>query len=1008
MQIRLGVLASRGGQAAARATDVVVTAPSGTVLATIAEGLVAAAAGAPDGAERSERPERDRDRDRGHETVPVYVGERRLDPHRQIVGLPPLVDGAEVSLYAPSPAAHAEASGGARARLHVVAGPDAGGVHLLHGGRVTLGRSAEADVPLDDPDVSRLHCAVTVTDSGQLTVTDLESTNGTALDGSDVPSGRTVPLRAGATVRLGESAARVQTSDGDAVPLGTVPDGDGRLRLAQPAVPGADDGPGEPAPAPSPVAGPEPPGTLSAPPPSRAPGGGTAARRGPDPTPGPPGMSVADGHRTKPEGGTEVADRDAAPSGPSRPSAPSGRGLTGWARKWATWRAEAAPSLDARGGAAARRAPGPPEGGPAARDVTRPDLATVLLTALGPGPLLWERGPQHPHALTVRIGIAHRSHGPGEPVTVDLRTAGSLGMAGPRTRLAALARALLAQLTALHGPGALETVLIAADRARAETDRTRDWAWLGWLPHVRPAHGQDCRLLVAYDGDQAAARTSELVRRLDETASVSPAAYRGPRTVLVVDGDPGPAPVRDAVARLAAEGAAAGIHVLCLAETPSATPASPLDDTVRAAGEASPPFRSCGTFALLSGAVATAVRIVRPGRRHADGTVATMDGVSAAWAERFARALAPLREADGSPAGSGGTDLPRVPAALPRTCRLLDELGLARATPAALLSRWAASAAQPTRLPLTLGAGPRGPVAAALTTTHPHLLLTGPAGSGKTELLRAVAASLAADTPADRLALLLVDGDADRATAGGGLSGCADLPPAGDHLVAGDPVRMREFAQSLSAELKRRAELVADGRSSDGPPADATRVVSPRRPLGTAATARPAAPPLPRLVVLVDDFDTLVDPALGNPGRPSAGSVVRALEAVARDGARLGVHLIAASGRPDAVADTATARGAAFEVRLTGRDGDDPVPGRGSLRLPDGTSLPFQGGRVSGRIPRTATLRPTVVPLDWARAGDPPTRRTVRELGNGPTDLALLASAMTRAARPAAPSPSSV
>ncbi|NEC75065.1 hypothetical protein G3I25_26405, partial [Streptomyces rochei] len=55
--------------------------------------------------------------------------------------------------------------------------------------------------------------------------------------------------------------------------------------------------------------------------------------------------------------------------------------------------------------------------------------------------------------------------------------------------------------------------------------------------------------------------------------------------------------------------------------------------------------------------------------------------------------------------------------------------------------------------------------------------------------------------------------------------------------------------------------------------------------------------------------------------------------------------------------------------------------------------------RVTGRIPRTATLRPTVVPLEWHRMGDPPTRRPVRELGNGPTDLALLASALERAAR---------
>jgi hypothetical protein len=78
---------------------------------------------------------------------------------------------------------------------------------------------------------------------------------------------------------------------------------------------------------------------------------------------------------------------------------------------------------------------------------------------------------------------------------------------------------------------------------------------------------------------------------------------------------------------------------------------------------------------------------------------------------------------------------------------------------------------------------------------------------------------------------------------------------------------------------------------------------------------------------------------------------------------------------------------------------DAPAPGRGRLTWADGRAVPFQGGRVTGRIPRTATLRPTVVPLAWHRMGDPPARRPVRELGNGPTDLALLASALERAAR---------
>ena len=67
------------------------------------------------------------------------------------------------------------------------------------------------------------------------------------------------------------------------------------------------------------------------------------------------------------------------------------------------------------------------------------------------------------------------------------------------------------------------------------------------------------------------------------------------------------------------------------------------------------------------------------------------------------------------------------------------------------------------------------------------------------------------------------------------------------------------------------------------------------RPAATRPAAVPGPTPLPRLVVLVDDFDALVAPALGSPGRPAAGSVVRALEAVTREGGRLGVHLIAAS-----------------------------------------------------------------------------------------------------------------
>ncbi len=1221
MQIRLTVVDPQGPSSPAReravSCDVLVTAPAGTALAAVASALASAVSGG--------------DGTSGSTGAPVlYAGDQRLDAQRCTLGEPPLIDGAVLAVGAPGePEPHPELDE-APTRLHVVAGPDAGGVHLLHGGEIRIGRSADADVPLDDPDVSRLHCAVTVAADGRVSVADLGSTNGTTLDGRRVGP-RPVRLTPGALLRIGESALRLTPAAGPDARAATTPDGEGHVRVpgpragegagdasaARPGTSGGPDARAAPADPPrgpthhaygsaSPAAGDgsraadgwEPDGERAA----RGSGplvpgqGGTpgAGRRGDGPggrtlrvaargdvprvpkgrrvsQPGPAAGgthaghgSLADGSGTTPSspshpagpglrasgeapGGrdgaspvpgappaapgatppaydsSQTADHPAdavrdgrhgvdphagphhaagttpgghpgsprAPQGPTGsttgrvrdgrygdgsgpdtlhgtdaqgsrkgtplrgtdlPQPPGGRkrgGIGAWARRLTGGRQEREATADAPGGFAPSPdgpAPQPPLAAPAQPE-TWPDPATLLLTALGPGPRLWERGPGHPETLTVRLGTTDRAAPDGSgllpavPVTSDLREVGALGLAGPRDRLAGLARAVLAQLAALHSPDCLEIVLIAADPSRPLAERTAEWSWLGWLPHLRPGHGQDCRLLLAHDHEQSTARTDELLRRLadrDHRAAPAPPGD-GPHTVLVVDGDPGGADAREAVARLALEGPRAAIHVVCLAETAAASPASPVTETYEAACAVTPPFRACGAVALLSGDVATALRLLRvagsgsgtPPGPVGHGTLATVDAVSPAWAERFARALAPLRT-DGAPAERHA----RVSAPLPRSARLLDELGLARATPASLMARWADAAddtrALGGRVTAVLGAGPRGPVVADLAADGPHLLIEGPPGSGRTELLRAVVASLAAAERPDRLGIVLVEGRGGPAPGpghGDGLRVCTDVPHVTTHLCANDPVRMREFAQSLSAELKRRGELL--GRSDfaewhtgrelsdrmvaqrtaasragggeqngdlDGPPSSTLRL----RP--AADRRRTQAPPaLPRLVVVVDDLDALVSPALGSPGRPAAGSVMRALEAVARDGERLGVHLVTATGPCARTAQTEPARQAtlrvALEAPVPGGGPDDPAPGRGRLAGPDGPETAFQGGRVTGRIPRTATLRPTVVPLEWHRMGDPPARRPVRELGNGPTDLALLASALERAAR---------
>ncbi|MEV7287958.1 FHA domain-containing protein [Streptomyces sp. NPDC093252] len=1207
MQIRLTVVDPLGPPSAetrgrTARCDVLVTAPAGTALAAVASALAAAVAG-------------EAGADRG--PVVLFSGAERLDTQRCTLGEPPLVDGAVLSVGAPAdPEPHPELDD-APARLDVIAGPDAGGVHLLHGGQVTVGRSADADVPLDDPDVSRLHCAVTLAADGRAAVADLGSTNGTALDGRRVGP-RAVRFAPGALLRIGESALRIAPPGGLGARMRTEPDGEGYVRVAPPvpgagsgSSPGGSPGPGAVPPGGDPVPGagearvthatagweapgaqehapvepPIVPGQGGAPRVESRPGGfiggsggsggsgeasghtgsgghesgyggayedgyaggreggygdapgaggpdgpgGGARRRGPGGVPDPRGASSpareGDTHGAGlGTGAGSSARRDTPPRGTDSPaSAPSPgprrRGLSAWARRLAGGRGEpeqggSTPYDDeaphARGTVPETTSPGAPgtpgaPGGVPLPD-TWPDPAALLLTALGPGPRLWERAPGHPEALTVRLGTADRRAPDGSgllpavPVTADLREAGALGLAGPRPRLAGLARAVLAQLAALHSPDGLEIVLISADRSRTVRERTAEWSWLGWLPQVRPRHGQDCRLLLAYDREQAAARLEELLRGMEErladgtvrydlparegtgthrpswaaadpdgdTGGAGGTGVPGPYTVVVVDGDPGGSGLRDALARLCAEGPRAGIHVLCLAETAAATGSAPAAEMFEAACAAVPVFRECGAVALLGGEVATALRLLRvagdgPGRGTlGQGTSAAVDAVSLAWAERFARALAPLR-----PEGSGGERHTRMSAPLPQTARLLDELGLARATPASLMARWADAAddrqAVGGRAWAVLGAGARGPVGVDLVAEGPHLLIEGPSGSGRTELLRAVVASLAAAERPDRLGMILIDGRDGVGTGGGpadGLRVCTELPHVTTHLTVNDPVRMREFAQSLSAELKRRAELVGrtdftgwhagqaalaghSGYAGAGMPG---RIVPQRMPQGaghgdtgpggrsdghlptsapesssaspsgdidtppsSTLRLRPAAarrrteapPPLPRLVVVVDDLDALVSPALGSPGRPAAGSVMRALEAVAREGERLGVHLVSAAHPGGRTADTEPVRRAALRVELEAplEGPEEPAPGRGRLLGGESRGTAFQGGRVTGRIPRTATLRPTVVPVEWERAGDPPTRRPVRELGNGPTDLALLASALERAAR---------
>jgi len=71
---------------------------------------------------------------------------------------------------------------------------------ILPGGVRTLGRATGADFSIDAALVSRIHCRLTATPNGGLEVRDLDSTNGTFVNGTRVQSAQ---LSSGDRLQIG-------------------------------------------------------------------------------------------------------------------------------------------------------------------------------------------------------------------------------------------------------------------------------------------------------------------------------------------------------------------------------------------------------------------------------------------------------------------------------------------------------------------------------------------------------------------------------------------------------------------------------------------------------------------------------------------------------------------------------------------------------------------------------------------------------------------------------------
>ena len=89
------------------------------------------------------------------------------------------------------------------ARLRVLLGGTKEREHLLNGGKITVGRADECDVCINHSSVSRLHCSI-VSRSGGFRISDLQSLNGTLVNGTRVSS---ADLSHGDRLQIGDYTA---------------------------------------------------------------------------------------------------------------------------------------------------------------------------------------------------------------------------------------------------------------------------------------------------------------------------------------------------------------------------------------------------------------------------------------------------------------------------------------------------------------------------------------------------------------------------------------------------------------------------------------------------------------------------------------------------------------------------------------------------------------------------------------------------------------------------------
>ncbi|MEP7202717.1 MAG: FtsK/SpoIIIE domain-containing protein [Ilumatobacteraceae bacterium] len=559
---------------------------------------------------------------------------------------------------------------------------------------------------------------------------------------------------------------------------------------------------------------------------------------------------------------------------------------------------------------------------------THLDLAEVVRRATKLSQHLWERRPIDDDAFVFSIGLADQRWNPEEggpvdrrdlavlpstPVLVDLVNQRGIGFAGTPPQARAAARALVIQACVAHSPADLDVVVLATPAGAAR------WEWIKWLPHARASQGvqlmSDDETITDWINAQRTLTT--VVASIQSLGRpITPSRL----TLAVVDD---PALWRGRAATLRGLFAEAQLPVRFVAITDRA-------DDVPAV---------CTTVVRIEANGSAEVDYPISGPTITDVVPFVLEHEVAVAA---ARKLSPLED---------HTVQPSATAVLPPVVSLASLVDPDGPDAGRIADRWAASR-KSRRLRVAVGTGESGCVELDLPDDGPHGLIVGAPRTGKTDLLRTIVASIVATTDPSAVNIICIE-----PSEGSSFGTFVDVEHVVGYVKSFDEHAGGRLLRALQSEINRRARVLAEHHAvSLADYQQSERHVQERHPDESVSDQQAAAiedrlddpHPIPRLVILVDDADAVL--------LRHAAFLPQLIELADRS-RHLGIHLIIATSQmPRSIEHTLKSFA---NIRIALRMSDpteavalmgsrDPIqvslhtPGRGAIRLGDGTPAPVQ------------------------------------------------------------------